>query len=304
MSDVIEGQPQPKHSRAASFVWVSVAYALALAVAVGVARYWGWTVPWQTVLLADFAATIVVFGFSRALDNSSVYDPYWSVVPPVVALAIPMCTQSSAPSLRVWLVIALVSLWGARLTYNWARGWPGLHHEDWRYVDFRKKTGPFYWVVSFFGLHSMPTVTVFLGMLPLFYAVGTGTAPLGWLDALAAVVTLGFTAIEAIADEQLRAFRRECEERGERGVIMDRGLWKYCRHPNYLGEIGFWWGVFLFGLASDRGALWTIVGALWTTVLFVAISIPLIDKRSIARRPAYAEHMKRVPALIPNPFVK
>ncbi len=83
---------------------------------------------------------------------------------------------------------------------------------------------------------------------------------------------------------------------------MDRGVWAYCRHPNYLGEILFWWGVFLFGLAADGDSWWRGVGALWMTVMFVTISIPMIDKRSLARRPRYAEHMKRVPALIPNPF--
>jgi steroid 5-alpha reductase family enzyme len=233
-----------------------------------------------------------------------VYDPYWSVIPPVAAVSIAATSTGGAPFARVWLVVVLVTLWGARLTYNWTVGWPGLHHEDWRYVDRRRKTGPFYWLVSLLGLHGMPTMTVYLGMLPLFYALGTGTAPLGALDALAAIVTFGFTVIETVADEQLRAFRRECERREVTGAIMNRGLWKYCRHPNYLGEIGFWWGLFLFGVASDRGAWWTVIGPLWMTVMFTTISIPMIDKRSKARRPAYAEHMKRVPALLPNPFIK
>lgn len=294
----------PRYSRTTSFVLVTVAYALALVAAVGVSRWMGWAVPWKVVLFADLAATVVVFAFSRALNNSSVYDPYWSVIPPVVALAIPMCTPSVAPSARVWLATALVFVWGARLTYNWARGWTGLDHEDWRYVDLRTKTGPFYWVVSLLGLHSMPTVTVYLGMLPLFYALGTGSRPLGVLDFVAAAVTLGFTLVEALADEQLRAFRRRNAEQGVTGAIMAEGLWKYCRHPNYLGEIGFWWGVYLFGLASDPSSWWTGVGALWITVMFATISIPMIDKRSITRRPQYAEHMKRVSALIPNPFAK
>lgn len=264
----------------------------------------GWATPWKVVLAADLAATVAVFVFSRALDNSSVYDPYWSVIPPAVALAIPFNTPSVAPSARVWLVIALVSFWGARLTYNWARGWTGLDHEDWRYVDLRKKTGPLYWVVSLLGLHAFPTVTVFLGMLPLFVALGTSSKPLGALDFVAAAVTLGFTLVEAIADEQLRAFRKENAEKGISGAIMDRGLWGYCRHPNYLGEIGFWWGVFLFGLAADTSAWWTGVGALWITVMFAFISIPMIDKRSVQRRPQYADHMKRLHGLIPNPFAK
>jgi steroid 5-alpha reductase family enzyme len=291
----------PRWSRSTSFVWVLVAYALSFVAALAVARVVGWAVPWQTVLYADLAATLVVFAFSRALDNSSMYDPYWSVIPPAVAFAIPMATTSAQLTPRAWLAAALVTLWGARLTYNWARGWPGLHHEDWRYVDLRKKTGPFYWVVSLLGLHGFPTVTVFLAMLPLFVAT-TSARPLGALDALAALVTFGATALEGVADNQLRAFRREMSAQNTEGAIMDRGVWAYCRHPNYLGEIGFWWGVFLFGLAADGGSWWRGVGALWMTVMFVTISIPMIDKRSVARRPRYAEHIKRVPALIPNPF--
>jgi steroid 5-alpha reductase family enzyme len=77
-------------------------------------------------------------------------------------------------------------------------------------------------------------------------------------------------------------------------------LWARCRHPNYLGEISFWWGLYLFGLAGDRHAwAWTLVGPLWITIMFATISIPLIDRRSLARRPGYAEHIRRIPALLP-----
>jgi steroid 5-alpha reductase family enzyme len=283
-------------------VLVTFAYVVALGAALCVAHVLGWSTPWKTVLFADLTATVAVFAFSRALNNSSVYDPYWSVIPPIVALGIPLATTGPNLSARAWLALAGVTLWGARLTYNWARGWPGLHHEDWRYVDLRAKTGPFYWLVSLLGLHMMPTVTVFLGMLPLFVAMTPSDRPLGLLDALALAVTLGATALEAVADEQLRAFRQEMERSSSQGVIMNRGVWAYCRHPNYLGEIGFWWGVFLFGLAADPTSWWRGVGALWITVMFATISIPMIDKRSLARRPNYGEHMKRVPALIPNPF--
>jgi len=98
-----------------------------------------------------------------------------------------------------------------------------------------------------------------------------------------------------VADEQLRAFRKERRE----GEILARGLWAFSRHPNYFGEVSFWWGLFLFALAADPGAWWSGVGAAAITALFVFASIPLLDRRSAARRPAYAEHMKRVSALVP-----
>lgn len=248
---------------------------------------------------ADAAATAVVFVGSVLCNNSSVYDPYWSVAPMVIAPAIAMSPEASgAPVARRILVTALVLAWGARLTWNWARGWHGLGHEDFRYVDLRRSMGRAYWLISFLGLHFMPTVCVFLGCLSLFPALATGTRPLSWLDAAAFVVTAGAIALETRADAELRAFRQSNTVPGK---ILDTGVWAYCRHPNYLGEITFWWGLFLFALASDPGIRYPLVGPAWITCLFVFISIPLMDKRSVARRPGYADHMNRVPALFPRP---
>jgi steroid 5-alpha reductase family enzyme len=83
---------------------------------------------------------------------------------------------------------------------------------------------------------------------------------------------------------------------------MDTGLWAFSRHPNYLGELSFWWGLYLFALAADPSWWWAIAGAVSITLLFVFLSVPLLDRRSLGRRPQYREHMKRVPALFPNPF--
>jgi steroid 5-alpha reductase family enzyme len=285
---------------APSIAWVVLAYAVALLI--------GWWVhgliddqpPLVALAAADVAATLVVFVFSLLADNSSVYDPYWSVAPLAMAPALALGhAEPGVPLGRQLLVITLVAVWGLRLTGNWLRGWDGLGQEDWRYVDLRRQTGPLYWVVSLFGLHLMPTLCVLFGCFPLWPALAAGTRPLNGLDLVAAVVTFAAIAIEAAADEQLRVFRLTPHPPGS---ILDRGLWAYCRHPNYLGEIGFWWGLFLFGMAADPGALWSIGGALWITGLFVFISIPMIDRRSLKRRPAYAEHMRRVPALLPRPW--
>jgi steroid 5-alpha reductase family enzyme len=293
-----EGTHKPR--RAAAFAWIVVGYLAATAAALLVARAMPGARPWVTVAVADTVATVVVFAFSRAFDNSSFYDPYWSLAPMVIAPALALrAAAPGVPLARQVLVTALVLAWGARLTYNWARGWGGFAHEDWRYVDLRKTTGRAYWPVSLFGLHLMPTVSVFLGCLSLFPALCTGTRPLGPLDALAALVTGGAVALEAAADEQLRAFRRTNTVPGR---ILDTGLWSLCRHPNYLGEVSFWWGLFLFALAADPGAWWAVVGPLWINALFVFVSIPMIDKRSRARRPAYAAHIARVPALFPRLF--
>lgn len=283
-------------SRSRSFLFVAAAYLAGLVSAWLVVRWLGpGASPLAAVAYADVAATVVVFAFSVVADNTSVYDPYWSLAPIAIAPYLAMRAEAEgAPAARRILVSALVIAWGLRLTYNWARGFQSLAHEDWRYVDFRRKTGRLYWPVSLAGLHLFPTVQVYLGCLPLFVALSS-SRPLGPLDAVAAAVTAGALAIETVADEQLRSFRA----RGNAGEIMAEGLWAYSRHPNYLGEIGFWWGLFLCGLAAAPDAWWTGLGALSITAMFALFSIPMLDKRSCERRPAYADHMKRVSALLP-----
>lgn len=288
--------PRPPVSRARSFLVIAAAYVAALVVAALVVRGIGPDAhPLYAVALADVAATIAVFAVSVLADNTSVYDPYWSLAP--IAIAPWIAAQPSAagaPLARQALVIFLVTLWGLRLTYNWARGFAGLSHEDWRYVDIRVNTGRAYWPASLFGLHLMPTVMVYLGCLALYPAL-TSPRPIGLLDALAAVVTLGAIAVELVADEQLLAFRKDRRQ----GEILARGLWAFSRHPNYFGEVSFWWGLFLFALAADPGAFWAGAGAAAISALFVFVSIPLLDRRSVARRPEYADHIKRVSALVP-----
>ncbi len=294
------GPDRPGLDRPGALARVAAAYLAALVVALGVHRFFRGHHPLVALAAADLAGTLVVFGFSRAFDNSSFYDPYWSVAPLMIAPA--LAFHHAAPGVpwgRPLLVVALIYVWGLRLTWNWIRSWRGLSHEDWRYVDLRQKTGRAYWLVSLLGLHLLPTAWVFAGCLPLWPALSTGTAPIGPLDALALAVTAGSVAVEAIADEQLWAFRLANPGSGR---IFDGGLWAYSRHPNYVGEIGFWWGLFLFGLAADGDAVWTVIGPLGITALFVFISVPMIDRRSLARRPGYAAHMQKVPALLPWPW--
>jgi steroid 5-alpha reductase family enzyme len=277
---------------------VVVAYLAALAAAAATVWLLPAGDPLMATLWADVVATCVVFGASVVYDNSSLYDPYWSVVPVLIAawwLCLP--DAAGAPFLRQALVTGLVSLWAVRLTWNWARGWSGLDHEDWRYADMRSQTGALYWVVSFAGIHMLPTLLVFAGCLALWPALVVGTQPLSVLDGVAAVVTGGAIWLEARADKQLLVFRRG---NPPAEAILDTGVWAYCRHPNYLGEIGFWWGLYLFSLAAAPALWWTGAGAVAITLLFRFISLRLIDTRMLARRPAYAERMRTVPALLPR----
>jgi steroid 5-alpha reductase family enzyme len=296
------GQTSADAERRRGFRWILVAYATALAVAL-VAGAWVRAHhpalhPIWVVAVADVAATVAVFAFSFAFGNSSFYDAYWSVAPPLIAVDWALVPAAAGGDrARLLLVFTLVSLWAVRLTWNWARGWTGLAHEDWRYVDFKRRTGHAYWLVSFTGIHLFPTVQVFLGCLPLYPAL-TSARPLGVLDALASAVALLGIGFELVADNQLRRFVLAKPSREE---ILGTGLWAWSRHPNYFGEMSFWWGVWLFGMAGDARFWWTVIGPLAITALFVFASLPMIETRMAERRPGWAEHARRVPLVVPRP---
>ena len=246
---------------------------------------------------ADLVATLVVFVASLVVRNASLYDPYWSVAPAVIVMAW-AGQQEIGP--RQAVVVLLMLVWAVRLTANWASSWRGLSHEDWRYVQLRTQRPPWlpWWLLNLTGIQLMPTLVVFAGLLAVWPAVTVSGRPWSLLDALAVVVTGVAIVTEAVADRQLRRFARDP---GNRARILDRGLWRYSRHPNYLGEIGFWWGMWLFGLAAAPSWWWTVAGPVTMVLLFTVVSVPLMDRRSLVRRPEYAEHMRRVPALLPRP---
>ena len=136
---------------------------------------------------------------------------------------------------------------------------------------------------------------MYLGCLPLF-AVLKGSARLNWLDIVAAIVVLGAVLLAFAADEQLRVFRRDPVNKGR---VMSDGLWRHSRHPNYLGEIAVWWGLYLFALAAGLRWWWTGIGALAITMMFVFVSVPMMERRQLATRDGYGEYAAETPALLP-----
>ena len=256
---------------------------------------------------ADIAATVAIFIFSRLYKNSSFYDAYWSVVPPLIALYWALeataieataieATAVAVDGTRAWLVIVLVWLWGIRLTVNWATYWPGLEHEDWRYGPIKTNAGKWNALADFAAIHLFPTVIVFVACLPIYAAVAMDARPLNWLDYAAAAVTALAIIIELLSDIQLHRFLAHRKE----GEIMKTGLWAYSRHPNYFGEWLFWAGLALFGIAAVPSAWWWVLpGSVAMLVMFLVASIPMIDKRSVERRPEYEAHMARVSGFVP-----
>ncbi|HLL77924.1 MAG TPA: DUF1295 domain-containing protein [Ktedonobacteraceae bacterium] len=283
-------------SRSASFLIVILAYALAGAAALGAGILFRGFSPILIVGLADLAATIVVFIFSIITSNSSVYDPYWSVAPVPIALFWLFQPGSNGfGNLRHVLIFALLCLWAIRLTANWVTQWRGLSHEDWRYRDIHEQTGSFYWPVSFLGIHLMPTVLVFLGCLALWPNLSDSNTQFTWLDIAAALVTSGAVLIEGTADLQMRRFRRQRTPKQS----IPPGLWSHSRHPNYFGEVSFWWGLYLFVPLAHPGYWWAIIGPIAILLLFLGTSIPLMERHLLTQNPSYADYQQRVSAFVP-----
>ena len=295
------GRGLARLSRPAAFGIVAGCYLVAGAVAWATAALWTGHHPIGVALVADVVATVVVFALSMVVANSSLYDPYWSVAPPVVAVVWALQAPDGLPTgavVRQVVVVVLVAAWAVRLTGNWMIGWRGFTQEDWRYVDMRESTHgrlP-WWLVSLVGIQMVPTLIVFAGLLSLWPALAVPRHDLNWLDVAAAVVTVAAIGLETLADNQMRAFVRDPANRGKPN---DVGLWGRSRHPNYLGEITFWWGLWLFGLAAAPSWWWTVVGPLVMVGLFESTSIPMMEVRSLKRRPDYAGYQRRVPRLLP-----
>ena len=277
-------------SRATSFRWILLVYLVACAVA--------WLVmaafPVASVggLAAGLLASVAItYAASLYLRNGSVFDPWWSVLPPVAALQL---VRDWTP-LTVACVL-VIFVWAVRLTLNWAVGWAGLGHEDWRYLRMYEQAPVPRWLTLLVGVQLVPALFVTLGCLPLVPALTRGSE-LGVLGVAATALGLFAAGLELAADEQRRAFAA-----AKPGALMDVGLWAWCRHPNYLGEILFWVSLWLFGVAAAPSAvLWTALGPLSITCLFAFASIPLMETRNAERRPGWAEYVARTPRLLPRP---
>ena len=236
------------------------------------------------LLLADVIVTVIIWGFGIAYENVSIYDPYWSVIPPVVFTL--TAFYKGCFSLPVILLLVAVWVWGIRLTGNWAWTFKGVGHEDWRYTRYRETLSPFlFQVTNFFGLNLMPTLLVFACMLPGFGLFDTVDA--NWLTWVGFAMCLTATSIELFADIQSHRFRA-----AHPGQVCDAGLWKHGRHPNYFGEILMWWGVWVM-YASRHGVDWLMLAPFAMTYLFLFISIPMMERRQLATKPGYAEYRKK-----------
>ncbi len=277
-----------RENRAFAFAFVAAVYILATAVGVVVYRALPFDF-WLNLLLADIASTVVVFIFSVLVKNASVYDPYWSVQPIVILFA--FAIKYSLSGVRILLFVATL-VWGFRLTANWAYTFKNLSAQDWRYTMLCEKTGKFYPVINFVGIHLVPTLVVYGCVLPaVFTFVYGGAWNIGCI--LFFLLSLCATALQGAADIQMHAFRKK-----KMGGFIRNGLWKYSRHPNYLGEILMWWGIGLAAVCLMPARWYLLAGALANTALFLFVSIPLAEDKQ-SKKEGYAAYKKQTRALLP-----
>lgn len=277
-----------KQNRLFSFVVVALIYILTIFF--GVYVYcnlkFEW---WLSILIADILATIVIFIFSLIFKNASVYDPYWSVQPPVILIAFAIGKKLNMFGI---IMLIVVLFWAIRLTANWAYTFKNLNHQDWRYTMLKEKCGVFYPIINLIGIHMVPTLIVYGCILPGVYVIRENIV--GNFGSVL-FLCLSFMAVimQGISDIQMHMFRKDRKE-----VFIRVGFWKHSRHPNYLGEILMWWGVGLAVLCAAPNVWYLILGAILNTVLFLAVSIPMADNRQ-SHKEGFETYKRQTRMLLP-----
>jgi steroid 5-alpha reductase family enzyme len=204
-------------------------------------------------------------------------------------------------ALRCWLMTAVMVYWAIRLTGNWVYGFPGLHHEDWRYPLLRDGAGRFAFLADLFGIHLFPTLQVFVGLLPAYVAATRPVAGWVWLAWLAFAVGIAAVTLELTADVQMHRFVAARKAGTEAATVMDRGLWRYTRHPNHFGDACTWWGIYLVAAETTTGR-WAIVGPmLLTWTLMKWSGAPTIEGSMRRKKPDYEDYIRRTAAFFPWP---
>ena len=241
-------------------------------------------------LAAITAFALAGWVLATARRNVAVVDSLWGMFFLVAMLA--YCTPGTGA--RGHLVLGLVLVWAVRLSaYVTWRNWG--EPEDRRYRAIRAGREPGFWWKSLYVIFGLQALLAWVISLPL-HAAAVSTTSLGVLDAAGAALFLFGFAFETIGDAQLARFK---SDPAHRGAVMDQGLWRYTRHPNYFGECCVWWGLYVVALGA--GGWWSLPGPLLVTVLLLKVSgVTLLEKDIGERRPAYADYVARTPAFWPG----
>lgn len=230
---------------------------------------------------------------SLVKGDVSIVDNVWSLL----FLAATLVYTASQPALlpRTMLVLTLVTIWALRLAgYLTWRNWG--EPEDHRYQKIRANNEPHFAFKSLYLIFGLQAALAWIISLPLLAAVASPRT-LGWLDYAGTTLVVFGLLFESIGDWQLARFKANPANRSR---VLDTGLWRYTRHPNYFGECCLWWGFYLIALSA--GGWWSIVGPLLITILLLKVSgVAMLERDIGERRPAYRDYIVRTNAFIPGP---
>ena len=236
---------------------------------------------------------VVLWLVSLALKNSSIVDIFWGTGFVIVTWLIFFLTPDGFLPRKI-LTILLVTIWGLRLSIhillrNWGKP------EDFRYQKWRQESGSIWWLKSFFQVFLLQGFLMWIISTPIIAAEISPVSPLGFLDYLAVIVWgVGFF-FETAGDYQLKKFKSNPANKGK---VLDSGVWRYSRHPNYFGDAFQWWGFYL--LALSAGAWWTIFSPVIMTLLLLKVSgVALLEKSLKETKPQYREYMEATSAFVP-----
>ena len=248
------------------------------------------------ILAISLGLTFLLWLASLAKRDSSIVDPYWGFGFVLLSWATASICGDWGP--RVFFLLFLVTVWGLRLSgYLFLRNLG--HEEDRRYQAMRDKHGEQFWWVSLFTVFLLQGTIMWLVAMPLLVGIYLSeTAPtLGWIDFLAVGIWGLGLFFESVGDYQMAKFKSNPESQGK---VMDRGLWKYTRHPNYFGDFCVWWGHYLAVVTT--GAWWTFISPTIMSFFLIKVSgVAMLEKDIGERRPGYAEYIKRTNAFFPGP---
>jgi steroid 5-alpha reductase family enzyme len=245
-------------------------------------------------LVVVAAAFLALWAASLPARDASIVDPFWGMG--FVLLALLYADASGPVTMRGRLITGLVLVWGIRLTVHLLLRRRGKG-EDFRYGAMRRRHGPRFWWVSLFTVFLLQAVVLWIVSFPLYHAQrGFARAPLGWTDVLGVLVfALGFL-FEALSDFQLARFKRDPVNQDR---VLDTGLWRYSRHPNYFGDALVWWGFFLIAIGTP-GGWWTVVSPVLMTFLLMRVSgVTLLEETLERSKPDYRHYTDKTSAFFP-----
>ena len=250
-------------------------------------------------MLAGLAAVVALFTalwlVSLLVRNSSIVDMWWG--PGILLIGVTYAVTSNSAGDRDSVVVGLLALWAVRLA--WHIGARNIGHgEDFRYAKWRRERGASWWWFSYFKVFILQAVIAWIISMPLYFAIAA-PAPArftAWDAAGAILFAVGFL-FEAIGDEQLRRFKNDPANKGR---VLDTGLWRYTRHPNYFGEALLWWGFGLFGVAA--GGYAGLIGPAIMTFLLIRVSgVSLLEQTLKESKPEYHDYIRRTSSFLPMP---